>query len=66
MDALCNHLMKRGASDVDNLFVTQIGKRPLGLLWVTYPNSQPLFDGKGRIEKPENEEGRYGNNTLFA
>ena len=53
MQALCNHLMNFGANDVDSLLITQLGKRPFGLLCVTYPISQPTeFVRSGVIQKP--------------
>ena len=54
MHALWTHFINFGANDVDNLLITQLGKRPFGLLWVTYPISHPLFDGSGVIRNPIN------------
>ena len=67
MQALCNHLMNFGAKDVESLLITQLGKRPFGLLCVTYPISQPDFVGSGVIQKPaEKNDGNYEVMAYFA
>ena len=63
--ALCTHLINFGANDVDSLLITQVGKRPFGLLWVTYPISHPLFDRRGAMRKPKMREISYEHETVI-